>query len=294
MDNFNKSELDFFITALKEEARDVLWQVGSDGDPQILVDSCIEDLQALAPKENDERPETEVWQQIRDRLLKAAYATRPYCIRCGTCCTKGSPVLTEDDIPLLNRNIIRPDQVITIRKGEDTYSSKSESVQPSDREYIKIKEDPNSHTCVFFDKKSKECSIYETRPEQCRQQECWDPSKMSTELNYLDRLSILKEAGPVLDIIKQHEDKCSHDELKKAVNQLGTTHGETVQELLELLRYDHYVRQWVMDNYKLDKETLSFFFGRPLKDTLFLYGLKLEQEADGCFMLMPTEQSPSD
>jgi hypothetical protein len=54
-----------------------------------------------------------------------------------------------------------------------------------------------------------------------------------------------------------------------------------------LLRYDHHVREFISDQFNLDPETMTFFFGRPLKDSLRFYGLKLEEQDDGCFMLSP-------
>jgi hypothetical protein len=118
---YNKAEVDFFLTALKEEARTMIYEVGASVEPKALVDSVLEDLQALAPRENDDRSEEEVWNQIRRLLLKAAYATRPHCIRCGTCCTKGSPTLLAEDMELFVKDILRPEHVTTIRLGEPAY-----------------------------------------------------------------------------------------------------------------------------------------------------------------------------
>ncbi len=289
-DNYNKSEFDFFVVALKEEARDVIWKVGAEIDPDTLVNSCIKDLQSLASTPDDERSEEEIWRQIRERLLKAAYAARPHCVRCGACCSKGSPSLTAEDIPLLRKNIIQPNNVMTVRKGEDVYSHITDSVEPAEREYIKIKEQPDQSTCVLFKKENNECSIYEDRPKQCRDQECWNPEQSGTSDVLLDREALLKEAGSLWEIIKKHEEKCSHRELKTAIAKLGATKGQTVEEILELLRNDHFIREWVRENFEVDPEVLSLFFGKPLKDSLPPYGLKVDQEPDGCFVLSPAEE----
>ena len=37
------------------------------------------------------------WEGLARRVEKAAYATRPYCLKCGTCCRKGSPSLYQED-----------------------------------------------------------------------------------------------------------------------------------------------------------------------------------------------------
>ncbi len=286
MNEYNKSEIDFFFTALKEEARTAIWQVRSNADPETLVNSVLEELQAMAPRANDDRTEEEIWTQIRERLVKAAYATRPRCIRCGTCCIKGSPTLTAADIELFNKDILKPQHVITIRKSEDSYSDRSQRIEPADREYLKIKELPNGKTCIFFSKLNNECSIYEARPRQCKMQECWNPDRsQNNEDSWIERKTLLQGTGPLWDIIERHEEKCSHAELKRAMGRLNATRGQTVDEVLDILRFDHHVREWLSENFNLDAETLDFFFGRPLKDTLFLYGLKLEQCEDGSFLL---------
>jgi Fe-S-cluster containining protein len=291
MNEYNKSEVGFFFTALKEEARTAIWQVRSNADPETLVNSVLDDLQALAPRANDERTEEEIWTQIRERLVKAAYATRPHCVRCGTCCLKGSPVLVGADLDLFNRDILKPQHVITIRRSEDAYSERSQKAEPSDHEYLKIKERPDSKTCIFFSKLNNECAIYEARPQQCKTQECWNPEASSREEDsWIERKTLLEATGPLWDIIRRHEEKCSHFELKRALGRLSATKGQTVEEILEILRFDHYVREWVCETFGLKAETLEFFFGRPLKDTLFLYGLSLEEREDGSFFLSVTPE----
>jgi hypothetical protein len=69
------------------------------------------------------------------------------------------------------------------------------------------------------------------------------------------------------------------------LGRLSATKGQTVDEILDILRFDHYVREWVCENLGLKADTLAFFFGRPLKETLFLYGLNLEEQEDGSFLL---------
>src|SRR5271157_2983760 len=138
MDKFNKAETDFFIVALKEEARTALWQVGSGTDPDTLIKSVIDEIEALAPKPEGEedRSDEEIKKQVSECLLKAAYATRPYCTRCGTCCAKGSPTLTVGDLELFTRDIVKPSDVTTIRKGELARSVDSDELERTERELI--------------------------------------------------------------------------------------------------------------------------------------------------------------
>ncbi len=123
MTTFKDAEKDFFMVTLKEEARTAIWQVGSNVDPETLITSVLEDLEALAPLHDgeDTRNDEAIWNQIRERLIKAAYTTRPYCIRCGQCCSTGSPTLLAEDLDLFRKDVLKPAQVITIRKGEPVY-----------------------------------------------------------------------------------------------------------------------------------------------------------------------------
>ncbi len=286
-ESFNKAEWDFFVVALKEEARTVLLEVGSDADPHTLVAGILEDLQALAPREPDreERSEEEIWTQVRERLLKAAYATRPHCIRCGTCCTKGSPTLVEEDIALFKRDVLKPADVITIRRGELAYNNLTEEIAPVEHEMIKIREDPGTRTCVFYTEQDKSCSIYDTRPGQCRRQECWSPQPPAEADEPLTREPLLSITGDLWNIICRHEERCSYANFDRALTRLAATKGQTVEEVLDILGFDQHVRDFLGRQFRLYPETLAFFLGKPLAESLAVHGLKLEANPDGTYFL---------
>jgi len=290
----NKAEEDFFVTVLKEEARTILLEVGSSVDPETLVSSVLKDLEELAPQagEQEERHDEEIWRQVRERLLKEAYATRPHCIRCGTCCAKGSPTLLWEDVALFNKDILKPADVITIRRGEQTYSNITEEVSPTVKELIKIREKPGSKVCVFYTTGDKSCAIYESRPVQCRRQECWNPEASVEEAGDapLTRRDLLETIGPLWEVILRHEERCSHNDLSRSMSRLSATKGQCVEEVLEILRFDHHVREFISEKLNVEQATLEFFFGRPLKESLHLYGLQLEQQADGSFLLSTIQE----
>ncbi|MBI5249569.1 MAG: YkgJ family cysteine cluster protein [Desulfomonile tiedjei] len=289
---YNKAEADFFIVALKEEARSVLWKVGSNTDPETLVKGVMEDLQALARSNDgtDTRTDEEIWIQVRERLLKAAYETRPHCIRCGECCSNGSPTLLAEDIALFRNDTLKPADIVTIRCGEPVYSNREEKADTAQAEMIKIRENAGEKTCAFYQKWDKSCSIYESRPQQCHKQECWNPeaSEEFVESARLDRKILLEAVPPLWELIKRHEERCSHDEFARSMARLSATKGQTVEEVLEMLRFDYHVREFIAENFGLAPESLEFFLGRPLSAFLGLYGLKLEEE-DGSFILSPVE-----
>lgn len=294
MDKFEgRSEEDLFINALQEEAREILAKVGSQTPVRMLIDNCKKDLQELAPRENgaEERSEEEIWNQIRDTLLRAAYSTRPYCVRCGTCCETGSPTLLAEDIRLFVEEILKPTDVFTIRKREYAYNAMTDRVSPTGEELIKIKEIPGQRTCIFYRLKDKSCTIYDKRPIQCAKQECWDPKCIieTLDLPKLTRKDLLGSVPELLSIIERHEERCSYNEVTKAIVKLDVSKGKTVQEVIELLSYDQHVRDFAVEQFALDKESLNFFFGRPLKDTIIAFGLAVDEQPDGSYLLRPIE-----
>lgn len=290
---YSRAEEDFFITALKEEARDILWKVGSNAEPKGLIDGILEELQALAPRDeaDEDRSDEEIWRQIRERLLKAAYATRPHCIRCGTCCTQGSPTLTKEDLSLFTKDILKPEHVLTIREGEPVYDSRTEQTKAAEQEMIKIREATDKRTCVFYEEGGKKCTIYESRPQQCRRQECWNPEASSEAEDIpLTREDLLKPAEELWNVIRRHEEQCSHDQLSRSMAKLGATSGLTIEQLLEILRFDQHVREFIAEKLNLRPETMDFFFGRPLREIIAVYGLKVEDQPDGSFLVTPIEE----
>ncbi len=50
-----------------------------------------------------------------------AKSHRTYCIRCGTCCMKGGPVLHQQDKAILLEGYAGHQHLITLRKGEMAY-----------------------------------------------------------------------------------------------------------------------------------------------------------------------------
>lgn len=292
--DFNKADWDFFVVALKEEARDVLWSVQLDMDPDTLIKSALEDLQALAPKPEitETRSREEIWKQVRERLVTAAYALRPHCVRCGTCCEKGSPTLLKKDLELFINGVLTPSDVFTIRQGEQVYVADSERTEASQSEFVKINETEDGKTCVFLNASDKSCRIYGSRPEQCRRQQCWNPVKtLLDDDELLCRADLLKATGDLWSIIEKHEDRCSQEEFSREMARLAATKGQTVDELLNLLAFDHHVREFVQNELKVEKNFLNFFFGRPLTQSLGYYGLKIVENDDGAYFLTTNESS---
>ena len=58
------------------------------------------------------------------------------CIRCGTCCLKGDPVLHHEDKKILLAGHIGYQHLVTIRKGELAFDPLSGKVEPVPKELV--------------------------------------------------------------------------------------------------------------------------------------------------------------
>jgi Fe-S-cluster containining protein len=286
------------IQALEAEAKEILSLVSSDADPAALVENCFSDLQELARKEEGGgyRSDPGLWQEIRERLLRAAYASRPYCIRCGVCCSKGSPTLLVRDVDLFVRGVIGPEDVVVIRKSEPVYSNVDDRAAAANEEMIKIREKQGTRTCIFLKEEGMECAIYHQRPLQCRSQECWNPSAFNeiAGLPKLDRKAVLEAAVELWKLIERHEERCSYEVLEREVARLAATQGRTVEHLLGVLEFDQHVREFVCEKFALSPRSMEFFLGRPLPDVITMFGLKATKEEDGSFVLTPFDANTAD
>lgn len=288
-----QSEGDLLISALLEEATRIMEDVGSDANAGDVVAAVMPNVKALVTG-NSWDPhlrDGETWKQIREFLLKAAYATRPYCIRCGKCCLSGSPALLEDDMDLFVKKILSPINVMTIRKGEVAYSAVSQRLAPVETEMIKIREIPGGKTCIFYESEAKTCKIYTSRPMQCRTQQCWNPENYDTivKMPGLRRKALLGVTGDLWEMIREHEERCSYTELARVMARLAATKGRTIAELLDLLAYDDNVRTFTVEKLGLHPGIMDFLFGGPMRDAVWAYGLKVEDQPDGSVIVTPLE-----
>jgi Fe-S-cluster containining protein len=289
----NKSEWEFFVTALVEEARESIWKVGSNTDPKSLIESIKQELQGLARKTDgtDHRTDEQIWMQVKERIHKAAYDSRPYCIGCGTCCTVGSPTLLKDDFAIFDKEVLKPEHLITMRKGEKAFDPNSEAVITIDDEMIKLREKEGTKTCIFYDEIHRNCSIYESRPVQCRKQECWDAQSNKYDSGIpMSREDLLKPVSSLWEVISRHEEKCSHSQLQRSAAKLAATGGQSVNEFIDLLKFDMHVRNFVGEQLGLTPESVDFFLGRPLVDFLADFGLILDQNDNGSYLLSLREE----
>jgi Fe-S-cluster containining protein len=205
------------------------------------------------------------------------------CRRCGTCCKKGGPSFHHADKVLIEKGVIHSKYLYTIREGEMAYDNVRQCLEPVSSDIIKLKGKDDGWTCILFDEKQNACTIYENRPIECRALKCWD-TKALEELyakKRLKREDLVADVEGLWGIIKDHQARCNYETIQKLVNAINSDRGgEARQKLAEIIQFDIEIRKLVVSRGGLDMEMLDFLFGRPLKQTLKNFGLKIRQKGE--------------
>jgi Fe-S-cluster containining protein len=203
------------------------------------------------------------------------------CRRCGTCCRKGGPAFHRADKALIEKGVIHSKYLYTIRKGELAYDNIRQRLEPVSSDVIKLKGKGKSWTCILFDEKKNACIIYDNRPIQCRALKCWD-TKAIEDLyaqKRLQREDLIADIEGLWGLIKDHQARCNYETIQKLVDAINSDRGEDArQKLAEIIQFDIEIRKLVVSRGGLDVEMLDFLFGRPLKQTLRNFGLKVLQK----------------
>ena len=200
------------------------------------------------------------------------------CRRCGTCCKKGGPSFHQEDKALIEKGVIHSKYLYTIRKGEMAYDNVKKCLEPVSSDVIKIKGKGESWTCILFDEGQNECTIYEDRPIECRALKCWDTKALEDLYGRkrLKREDLIADIEGLWGLIKDHQERCNYQTIQKLVKEINSgIGGKARQKLAEIIQFDTEIRKLVLSQGGLDMDMLDFLFGRPLKQTLKNFGLKM-------------------
>ncbi|EFK10616.1 conserved hypothetical protein [delta proteobacterium NaphS2] len=211
---------------------------------------------------------------------------RTHCIRCGECCAATGPSLQKADLPLFFNHVIDGTSLYTIRKGELVRDNIHDRLEFTHQEIIKLRDRETGKGCILYDEDEKACTIYANRPSQCQAFSCWD----HTEFNRIfsgpkaQRADIVKDPN-LLRLIFAHEEKCSYQIISSHVKQISDQGESAVQKILDILQYDREIRRLTKEKLAIDPSEMDLLFGRPLSDTIHMFGLMVQQETDGSFLL---------
>ncbi len=215
------------------------------------------------------------------------------CKRCGECCQRFSPTLHVEDLPLLKGGVIPFSRVYTLRKGELAYSPVKEELIILEHEMVKVREDDDTGFCTFYSDEDKSCLVYSHRPHQCRAFECWNPEGFGAALasERLRRRHLIPEESVLGNMVAAHEARCSIGRLDMLFKQLGGEKDRAVlDEILDILQYDHAVRPFFSNKLEIDPSHMDFIFSRPLVDVVKMFGVRVQREPDGGYRMVPIEE----
>jgi Fe-S-cluster containining protein len=223
------------------------------------------------------------WEALCREMEKAAYATRPYCLRCGDCCRQGSPTLYFEDLPILRRGVIKRMDLLTLRSGEVGLSNETRELVLLAEERIKVKEKPGGRECFFLEPKTNGCRIYEDRPLQCRVMECWNPDHfqdLETQ-TFLSRKALLNPEDPLIAVIETHSKRCAMEDLQRALSRAQRGFAEAEEEALDILFFDEHLRRHLEEEKGINRDNQLFLFGRPVSNLITSFGFRIEEDRDG-------------
>ena len=211
---------------------------------------------------------------------------RTHCVRCGECCLESPPTLQREDIPLVEEGSIRKRDLYSIRVGEPVRDNIENRLIITDKELIKVKENRDRGGCVYYDKESRGCTIYDHRPSQCAAFSCWDATEFMEVYKRpkAERKEIVHNEV-LLALMHEHGTKCGYSELDGLVRRIEKKGDEAVEKILEVLRFDHHVRSFTHEKLGVEPGEMDFYFGRPLTETITIFGLRVLREPDGTFFL---------
>ncbi|MCF8146480.1 MAG: YkgJ family cysteine cluster protein [Deltaproteobacteria bacterium] len=218
---------------------------------------------------------------------------RTECIGCGECCRRSSPSLQVSDIPGIIKGPVKRSDLYTLRRGELVRDNIGGGLKKTENEIIKIREREGIGGCIFYDDPGKRCTIYEYRPTQCAAMKCWDETEFMRVYGEpkADRRDVVQD-GNLLRLIKAHEERCEYPRLERDVRDIETMGETAVEKILAILKFDHDIRSLTHTNLGIDPDELDLIFGRPLTQTIAMFGLKVVREPDGSFLLTLSDPLP--
>jgi Fe-S-cluster containining protein len=225
------------------------------------------------------------WRRLMTVAGEKHKAVDESCIRCGECCTLGSPTLLTHDLPLFQREILTWNDVYTLRPGEQV-TNREGAVEPLPEERLKVREVPGSRQCWFLLAANNSCRIYDDRPEQCRRQVCWGEAPRPPAVAQLLTRKHLFEAVPeIWDLIREHQERCDYGKVTRALAELAAGREEASEVLFEALHFDHYLRQMLINEWELTPAATELLLGRPVPQFLEAQGVDAILTPEGVFRL---------
>ena len=193
------------------------------------------------------------------------------CLKCGTCCRKDGAVLHLEDLELIRKKILTPENMILLRRGEPAMDNILGRPVLLENELIKIRgKSPGSWTCILHDSKTNLCLIHDNRPLQCRTLECWN-TKEITELynqNTLSRKDMFASGSALEEITLMHEEYCPVDSITELLSIEIRSPGKAGQKISRMISFDRRFRKSFQEKTGSDEKCLDYYFGRSIHELI--------------------------
>ena len=293
VETLGRASLDELETLWKEALREFMAQIGvpdqvAAAEALVLADPAWTGLAADWITLPSAARQTR-YGQILELVQKSGYSTRPFCLRCGACCRRSSPTLFTDDLRLFAEGVITRADAYTLRRGEVVSLPEGLGTLILEAENIKLREDPETGACMFYDAVANSCGIYKERPLQCRAQACWDTEYLVEALTKEERLGrthVVSPQEPVADAILAHEGHCALPPLAEAFRAISDGSEDALDQVFSALAYDAQLRPLLVEKLPLPAEELDFLFGRPMRTVIQMFGVRVEDDPDGGYRLV--------
>jgi hypothetical protein len=193
---------------------------------------------------------------------------------------KGGPALHDEDSSLVETGQIPLASLYTIRQGEIARDNISGGLIRAESEIIKVKSIPGSHVCIYYEESLHVCRIYESRPLECRELECWDTDRIIQiyDQHRLVRQKLLSAIPWVSELIESHEVRCSFEEIHRLVSLREKGDPLGAAGLQAMINDDAHFRYMLIQKGNIVPDMIDFLLGRPLAEILNQqYGIRIER-----------------
>lgn len=212
------------------------------------------------------------------------------CKRCGTCCRQGGPALHGPDIELLRSGRLRPEDLITVRRGELAFQPLAASPEPVAHEFLKLTGRDGSWQCAFYDEKTKGCGRYEHRPMACSLLDCTNTGPLLdiAGQDLLTRFDCIDDDDHLLPLVREHEELCPCPDLNSIRRELeqNACLPSQLSALEAAVARDLAFRARTAAVFRLSVGQELFAFGRPLYQLLLPLGITAVNTPEGIRLRM--------
>ena len=217
-----------------------------------------------------------------------------HCLNCGTCCRNGGPSLHAEDRRLVEQGFIHTRHLYTIRRGELARDPIRGGLVRVESDIILIKGCGGRWTCRFLDPDTNRCRIYEHRPVECRELECWDTSRIEQmyDRGRLSRSDLLSGIQGLWELVVEHDRRCSHERIQRLLKDTtGPDPAKARLHLSEICAYDVEIRRLMVSRGRLEAAMLDFLLGRPVEQVMRSGGFG-RGEIPGLWASRPDRREP--